>query len=148
MEILLKRLINLRKESGVSQMVLAEAIGTTTQAISKYETTDQDVTVKRILEFADYFNVSVDYLMGISDSKDILEPRSDDPYYKRIGDIRRLKRLKQKEMAELLGVSQQQVGRFESGKHELSGKRFLQIAEVCGVSLDYLAGRTINPNRR
>ena len=58
------------------------------------------------------------------------------------------KELCKKEMAELLGVSQQQVGRFESGKHELSGKRFLQIAEVCGVSLDYLAGRTIDPTRR
>ena len=144
----IQRLSDIRNEAGMSQAKLSEELGVTQQAINTYENSDKDIMTSTILRIADYFNVSVDYLMGISESKDILEPRSNDECYKRIGDIRRLKRLSQKQMAELLGVSQQQVGRFESGKYDLSGKRFLQIAEVCDVSLDYLAGRTIDSTRR
>ena len=145
---IIQRLSDIRNEAGMSQAKLAEELGVTQQAVNTYENSDKDIMTSTILRIADYFNVSVDYLMGISESKDILEPRSNDECYKRIGDIRRLKRLSQKQMAELLGVSQQQVGRFESGKYDLSGKRFLQIAEVCDVSLDYLAGRTIDSTRR
>ena len=145
---IIQRLSDLRNEAGMTQSKLAEELGVTQQAVNTYENSDKDIMTSTILRIADYFDVSVDYLMGVSESKDILEPRSNDECYKRIGDIRRLKRLSQKQMAELLGVSQQQVGRFESGKYDLSGKRFLQIAEVCDVSLDYLAGRTIDSSRR
>lgn len=145
---IVQRLANLRKEHGVSQADLASAIGTTVQTISKYEATDQDVTISRAVEFAEYFKVSLDYLMGVSDIREVPDPRCNESIVKRLGDCRMQKRLSQKELAGLVGTSQQQIGKYETGKQEITSKRFMKIAEVCGVSLDYLAGRTYDPTRR
>jgi len=61
------RLIQLRKENNMSREELANKLNLSYSAISKYETgirTPDDDIKKKI---AEYFNVSLDYLMGVSD---------------------------------------------------------------------------------
>ena len=100
------------------------------------------------MHIADYFKVSLDYLMGVSEFCEVAEPKCSESVSKRLGDCRMQKRLSQKELAELLDTSQQQIGKYETGKQEITSRRFIKYAEVCGVSLDYLAGRTYDPTRR
>ncbi len=59
-----KRLKEMRKLQSVSQKELAEAIGVGQTTIANYETDLRFPNQKRLNEFADYFNVSVDYLLG------------------------------------------------------------------------------------
>lgn len=61
------RLLQLRKEKNMSREELAKKLNLSYSAISKYETgarTPDDDIKKKI---AEYFNVSLDYLMGVSD---------------------------------------------------------------------------------
>jgi transcriptional regulator with XRE-family HTH domain len=37
----------------------------------RYESGEQDITQKRLLVLADFFNVSIDYLTGRSETKEI-----------------------------------------------------------------------------
>ncbi len=58
-----KKLFKLRKEKGMSQENLAEQIGTTRQAISKWENNQGFPEVEKLLQLSNVFEVSVDYLL-------------------------------------------------------------------------------------
>lgn len=58
-----EKLFKLRKEKGMSQENLAEQIGTTRQAISKWENNQGFPEVEKLLQLLNVFEVSVDYLL-------------------------------------------------------------------------------------
>lgn len=58
------RLKELRKEKGLSQLQLATDLHTTQNTISRYETGEREPGIAELIKIADYFNVSVDYLIG------------------------------------------------------------------------------------
>lgn len=64
-----KRLIELRKEKGVSQNDVAMLLETTQQQISKYEKEVQELPIRHLIKLAIYYNTSLDYITGLSDNK-------------------------------------------------------------------------------
>ena len=58
------RLKELRKKKGISQLRLATDLNTTQNTISRYETGEREPGIAELIKIADYFNVSVDYLIG------------------------------------------------------------------------------------
>ena len=57
---------------------------------------------------------------------------------KRIAALRRQKRMSQQELARAIAVSASAVGMYEQGRREPPLDRLLAIAELFGVSTDYL----------
>ena len=63
-----QRLKKLRESIGKSQAFIANAIGTVAQtAIFRYENGQSDVPTTILLWYADYFDVSLDYIFGRTD---------------------------------------------------------------------------------
>lgn len=63
------RLKVLRKERGISQLKLALDLNMNQNTISRYETMEREADYETLIRFADYFDVSLDYLLGrVSDS--------------------------------------------------------------------------------
>lgn len=62
------RLKELRKSKGISQLRLATDLNTTQNTISRYETGEREPGIDELIKIADYFNVSVDYLIGRSEN--------------------------------------------------------------------------------
>ena len=58
------RLKELRKKKGISQLRLATELNTTQNTISRYETGEREPGIDELIKIADYFHVSVDYLIG------------------------------------------------------------------------------------
>ena len=58
------RLKELRKKKGISQLRLATDLNTTQNTISRYETGEREPGIDELIKIADYFNVSVDYLLA------------------------------------------------------------------------------------
>lgn len=58
------RLKELRKKKGISQLRLATDLNTTQNTISRYETGEREPGISELIKIADYFNVSVDYLIS------------------------------------------------------------------------------------
>ena len=54
-------------------------------------------------------------------------------------------RLSQKDIAERIGISQSAVNRYENNQSEASYKTLLLYADYFDVSLDYIYGRTDQP---
>nr|DAF97913.1 MAG TPA: repressor protein [Myoviridae sp. ctvxP16] len=60
------RLKFLRENYGISARKLADRVGFSQTKISKIERGEQKMSIPQALAFADFFNVSVDYLLGAS----------------------------------------------------------------------------------
>ncbi len=59
----------LREKRGLIQEILAAELGITQQTLSKYERDITFIKVDILKKIAVYFNVTTDYLLGISDVK-------------------------------------------------------------------------------
>ncbi len=57
------RLKELRKQKGVSQLKLAMDLSMNQNTISRYETGEREADYKTLIKIADYFDVSIDYLL-------------------------------------------------------------------------------------
>lgn len=62
------RLKEIREKKGISQLKLAMDLGMNQNSISRYETGVREADYESLIKFADYFNVSVDYLLGRTDN--------------------------------------------------------------------------------
>lgn len=63
------RLKTLRKEAGKTQQELAESINISKQTISNYESGFREPSIDILREISSHFNVSVDYIIGVSEMK-------------------------------------------------------------------------------
>lgn len=62
------RLKELRIERGLKLREVAEYLNVTIRAISRYETGEREPSVEQIIKYCKLYEVSADYLLGISDS--------------------------------------------------------------------------------
>lgn len=63
------RIKSLREKRGLIQKLLATELGITQQMLSKYERDSSIIKVDVLKKLAGYFNVTTDYLLGLSDVK-------------------------------------------------------------------------------
>ena len=70
--------------------------------------------------------------------------------YQRLRDLRedRNEVIKQKDIADLLGTTQQTYSLWERGDREIPFHHAITLAKFYNVSLDYIAGLTNNKHRR
>ncbi|MBQ8767237.1 MAG: helix-turn-helix transcriptional regulator [Clostridia bacterium] len=66
------RLRALRKERGISQVKLAMDLNLSQNTISRYETEIREADYKTLILIADYFDVSIDYLLERTDNPTFL----------------------------------------------------------------------------
>lgn len=66
-----ERLIYLRKERKISQKKIAEAIGMSEQAYQKYEYNKREPGEKKLIAIAEYYNISIDYLVGRTENPEV-----------------------------------------------------------------------------
>lgn len=63
------RLKELRKEKRLSQLKVALDLNMNQNSISRYENMEREADYETLIRFADYFNVSIDYLLGRTDER-------------------------------------------------------------------------------
>lgn len=67
------RLKELRKQKHITQLKMAMDLNMNQNTISRYENEEREAGYKELIAIADYFNVSIDYLLG----------RSNDPTFRK-----------------------------------------------------------------
>ena len=70
MQVLAKRLKALRENRRVYQRELAEMLGLTLRGYQCYETNQSEPKLATLIALADYYQVSIDYLVGRTDRPD------------------------------------------------------------------------------
>lgn len=69
------RLRELRKRKGLSQQRLAIELNVAQNSISRYETGEYEADYAMLIKIADYFNVSIDYLLERTDIPNMAEKK-------------------------------------------------------------------------
>ncbi len=70
---MIANLKKLRTAKGISQQQLADILLVSQQSINKYENHGVEPDIATLIRIADYFDVSLDYLTGRTDVKEMVE---------------------------------------------------------------------------
>ena len=62
--------------------------------------------------------------------------------YRRIRDLREDRDLTQKQVAQILGMSQTGYSKYETGENDIPTPILIKLADFYNTSTDYLLGRT------
>ena len=62
---------NLREDSDMTQTDVAKLLKISQRAYSHYERGDREMSLESIVHIADYYDVSVDYLLGRTNKKEV-----------------------------------------------------------------------------
>lgn len=71
-----QRIKYLRMQKNMTQEQLAEVIGISRSALSMYELNQREPDLNTIIKFADFFQVSTDYLLGRLDYPSLTTPEA------------------------------------------------------------------------
>jgi len=87
---MIKNLKKLRTEKGISQQHLASVLGISQQSINKYENHDVEPDISILIAISQYFNTTIDYLVGNNDNPCLLEDTLSDHEKNLISQYRNL----------------------------------------------------------
>ena len=133
----MNRIRELRKKHKISMKELGQYVGVAESTISLYETEKRQPDNSVLIKIADYFNVSIDYLLGRDNIKN-------KPFFENIKQLKTLRKQKgllQKDVASFLGIDRTTYVKYESVLCEPDNKTLIKLAELFSVSVDYLLGR-------
>lgn len=135
----------LRLDFEKKQGDIAEILNVKRNTYSKWENEINDMSVEKAIILANYYEVSLDYLLGLSDKKNNITNYSDvdwEKFQKRVKCIRYNHNLSQSELSLKLGFAQTTYSHYEIGDRRPTTLKVLVIAQYFNVSVDYLLGRT------
>lgn len=154
------RLRELRGEKGITQKELARVLNVCPQTVGYYENSVNMPTPEMLIKIADYFDVTVDYLLGLeggcedlgkcisSDSKSTKtscfqeEDGIGSTFSVRLKELRNERQLTQKRLSEILSLSKNTICEYEKGRAEPSLDCLLKLSDIFEVSVDYLIGKS------
>ena len=140
----IERLKDIRKDYGLSQMDMAKILKVNRSTYSLWELGINIIPIKYLSEFADYFNYSIDYILGLSNNKQnkSLKKGFDIKILgNNLKEIRLSKGLSQENIANLLNVSQACIARYEKGLIEISTSNLYKYSKEFNISINKLCGK-------
>lgn len=148
-----ERLKDLRKEFNVTQNKVANYIGVARATYTNYESGKKKPPYEQLIKLSKFFNVSTDYLLGITNNKDAIcklkTTENTLEFGERIKELRNTRKTTQKEMADILGVDRSTYIGYETDKTKPSYEILLKLADYFSVSIDFLTGREeLTPDKK
>ncbi len=138
-----ERLRDIREDSNLKQSDMAQILKTTQSNYSRWENGTEFIPLKKLTILCNYFNVSMDYIVGITrDETGNGKHHLDNKIMgKNLKKIRTDNNISQTDLANFLKTSQSTISAYESGKTTILTAFAFQIVNKYKVSLDWLPGR-------
>lgn len=140
----LERLFLLREENDLTQEKMGLIVNTKKWSITKWKNGKEIIPLPKLNIYANYFNVSMDYILKLSNNKNTTTKHLElDPKIvgNNIKQIRKDNNISQRELAKKLGTTQSVIYGYESGKFLILTAFAYQICIKYNVSMDWLCGR-------
>lgn len=139
-----ERLYFLRESKDMTQKQMGNILGVSRTAISQWENNKEIIPLDKLNIYANYFNVSLDYIVGITNDKKCSN-KNDNIDKTIVGS--RIKKLREKlnltqiDIAKMLNTSHSTISAYENGKILILTSFAYSIAIKYNVSLDWLCGK-------
>lgn len=135
----------LRLDLEKNQSDIADILNVKRNTYSKWENFINDMPLEKSNELANYYETSLDYLLGLSHARNYVPERNTINFKilsARILELRKENNLTQEELSDKLGFPQRTYAHYENGDRIPTTLKLLVIAQFYDVSSDYLVGRT------
>lgn len=142
-----EKIKKLRLNENLTQKQLAEKIQSTSKNIWAYENEIATPPADILLRLANFFDVSVDYLLGREDDFCCVKKQDVSRCFMfadRIKKLRKEHNLTQVEFAKIFNISNGTIAMWETAKRQPDFETLLKIADYFNVSTDYFFGRENN----
>ena len=134
-----RRIKELRTENGLTQQELAKILNVSSMSISFYENEQRKPDSEIIIACSRFFDVSTDYLLGKTYKRRIPREERFGAFSKRLKHVRELKGISQRQAAEDLNISPQNLSYYENGRDAGYGL-LVRMARYYDVTVEYLIG--------
>lgn len=144
----MKIIEDIREYEGISQVELARIIGITKSTYSNYKRYDSTMPLKHINSVANYFNVSIDYILGLSQQQKyniVNENLINSKIGKNLQNFRKEFNITQVSLADILGTTHSTISEYEKGNTLILTQFLYTICSKYKISADYLLGKTDEP---
>lgn len=141
----LSKLKDIREDNDISQEEMSKILGVNRSTYSLWELGINIIPLKNLCDFADYFNYSIDYVLGISNnrlSKNLIKGLNLQKLGSNMKKIRIKHELSQENVANLLDVTQACITRYEKGIICISTSNLYKFSREFKISLNELCGKT------
>ena len=144
------RLSDLRIDNDLKQKDIMEILNTTRSTYSQWELGINDIPILKANELANFYKVSLDYLLGISNINFQTERKEIDfeLMQKRMRELRRELNQTQETVGKKIGFDQRLYAHYEKGTRIPKTFKLMYIAKYFNVSIDYLTGRSDIKDRK
>ena len=141
---IVKNLRYCRENLELKQKKVADILNVTYSTVSGWETGKDTIPLRKLIEFANIFNLSLDYLFGLTNINENYEPLNID--LKQIGKNLRNIRIKnnktQSEIAEILNTSQSAYAHYENAIYLIPTSFLFNLSKIYKeFSIDLILGR-------
>lgn len=137
------KLFELREYNNLTQKEVGEILGVRQQTYAEWEKGKKIIPLKHLVTLANFYNVSIDYLTGLSRNKKVFyiyKTLNKEEIGKRIVYVRNLYNIKQKDLAKILNTSPSTVCAYEKGNTLILTAFLYQIAREYNISIDWFIG--------
>lgn len=139
------KLKDIREDNDLKQSQMAKILNVKRSTYSLWELGINIIPLKNLCDFADYFNLSIDYVLGLTNdvkNKKIVKGLDLIKLGNNIKKVRIKKELSQENLADMIGVSQACIVRYEKGLICISTSNLYKLSKEFGISLSELCGKT------
>ncbi len=143
-----KRIKNWRKEKKLTQEKIAQLLNTNRSVIANYERGRNYIATPFLYDLCNYYNVSVDYVFGLTLQKNYLDSKKDvekEIVGQRLKSFRKENKLTQYKLAKVLNTTFSTISGYEKGRFLILTSFLYTICKKYKVSADYLLGKSDKP---
>lgn len=139
-----KRLKDLREDDDKNQREMAEILGVKRSTYSLWEIGINIIPLENLCDFADYFEVTIDYVLNLNNDKEVKIIKGLD--LNKLGNnmktIRVNNKLSQEYIAKVLNVSQACIAKYENAQITISVSNLYKFSKKFNVSLSDLCDKS------
>ncbi len=141
------RLKDIREDNDIKQEQMAKILNVKRSTYSLWELGINIIPLKNLCDFADYFDFSIDYILGLTNNRkniNLIKGLDLIKLGNNIKHLRTKKELSQENIADMIGVSQACITRYEKGLICISTSNLYKLSKKFKVSLSELCGKIHN----
>lgn len=134
-----ERLQDLLVENGLSRLQLAKRIGISFETLNGYFNKDFYPELSVAIKIANYFDCSIQYLMGLTDDYKSKET-NELSFVETLKKLMKENNLSIEKFMKALDMSEANFYRWQTGKTKPAMTSLIAIANLFNVTIDYLIG--------
>lgn len=140
-----KRLVDLREEKDLLNKTVAKHIGVGESVYSEWESDKLSIPTKRLYQLAEFFEVNIDYLVGISDVRLHIKVGKDiniEVVSSRLREIRKSLKMTMRDLANKFNTTSSTISNYENSKFLILSPFLIELCKFSNYSIDWVLGRS------